>query len=77
MSKDKNKKSTCTKNRYPLTAADNARLAGCSISYVKKLRAGLVNRNSPKARVVLALDDLASRGTDVMMSELEKLTANV
>jgi len=72
MTKDKNKKTRSTKN-YRLTAAEVAEMAGVSESYVKKIRAGLVNKDTPLARQVLAVDLLANDGTNALIKEIERL----
>ena len=72
MTKDKNKKSRCTKN-YQLTAREVAEMAGCSESYVKKLRARLVSIDTPLARQVLAIDILANHGKNALIREIERI----
>lgn len=72
MHKDKNKKTRCTKN-YRLTASEVADLAGCSVSYVKKLRAGLVDQKSPLAQRVLAVDMMAEDGSNLLIKEIERI----
>jgi predicted transcriptional regulator len=72
MIKDKNKKSRCTK-KYQLTAAEVADMAGCSESYVKKLRADLVDTKSPLARRVLAIDTIAEDGKSLLIQEIERI----
>lgn len=72
MNKDKNKKSTCPK-KYRLTAREVSEMAGCSESYVKKLRARLVSIDTPLAREVLAIDLLANDGTNALIQEIERL----
>jgi hypothetical protein len=73
MNKDKPNKSRCTKKKYRITASEVAELCGCSVSYVKKLRAGHVDNTSPLARQVAAVDLLAASGTDAMIQEIERL----
>lgn len=72
MNKDKSNKSRCTKN-YQLTAKEVAELAGCSESYVKKLRARLVSIDTPLARQVLAIDLLANDGKNHLIREIERI----
>lgn len=72
MSKDKNKKTRCTKN-YRLNAREVAELADCSESYVKKLRAGIVDKNSPLARRVIAIDLMAEDGSNLLIKEIERI----
>lgn len=72
MTKDKNKKTRSPKN-YRLTATEVAEMAGVSVSYVKKIRAGLVNKDTPLARQVLAVDLLANDGTNALIKEIERL----
>lgn len=72
MTKDKNKKSRCPK-KYRLTAREVSEMAGCSESYVKKLRARLVSIDTPLAREVLAIDLLANDGTNALIQEIERL----
>jgi predicted transcriptional regulator len=73
MSKDKNNKSRCTKNKYQLTAQEVAGIAGCSVSYVKKLRAGIVNMESDLAKKVLSVDTIAESGKSLLIKEIERL----
>jgi hypothetical protein len=72
MTKDKNKKSRCAKN-YQLTAREVSEMAGCSESYVKKLRARLVSIDTPLARQVLAIDLLANDGKNALIREIERI----
>lgn len=72
MNKDKNKKTRCTKN-YRLTASEVADIAGCSVSYVKKLRTGLVDQKSPLAQRVIAVDVLAEDGSNLLIKEIERI----
>jgi predicted transcriptional regulator len=72
MAKDTNKKSRCTK-KYLLTAQGVADMIGCSTSYVKKLRAGIVDTKSPLARRVLAVDLLAEDGSNMLLKEIERI----
>ena len=72
MIKDKNKKTRSPKN-YRLTAQEVSEMAGVSVSYVKKIRAGLVNRDTALARQVLAIDLLANDGTNHLIKEIERI----
>jgi hypothetical protein len=72
MIKDKNKKSRCAKN-YRLTATEVAGMAGCSVSYVKKLRAGLVDNKSPLAQRVQVIDLMAEDGSNLLIKEIERI----
>lgn len=72
MIKDKNKKTRSTK-KYRLTAQEVADMTGCSVSYVKKLRADLVSKNSPLARQVLAVELLAEDGGNALIKEIDRI----
>lgn len=73
MSKDKNKKSRCPKN-YQLTAAEVARIAGCSISSVKQIRVGTyIAMESSLAKRVLAIDKIAIQGKSLLIQEIERV----
>jgi len=72
MVKYKNKKTRCTK-KYQLTASEVADMAGCSESYVKKLRANLVDTKSQLARRVLGIDTIAEDGKNLLIQEIERI----
>jgi hypothetical protein len=72
MIKDKINKSRRTK-KYQLTAEEVAIMADCSVSYVKKLRADLVNKNTPLATRVTAIDTIANDGKNLLLQEVERL----
>lgn len=72
MTKDKNKKTRSPK-KYRLTASEVAEIVGCSESYVKQLRCGVVPKTSPMAREVLAIDLLAENGTNHLIKEIERI----
>lgn len=73
MGKYKNNKTRCTKNKYQLTSHEVAEIAGCSVSYVKKLRAGLVNDKSKLAQKVLSVDVIAQDGKSLLIQEIERI----
>ncbi|MGY6521981.1 MAG: hypothetical protein ACXIUD_09650 [Mongoliitalea sp.] len=75
MSKDTRKKTKRTKKFYRLTAEEVAELAGCSVSYVKKLRAELVNTNTPLAKQVLAIELLSNDGHKAVIKEIERIVS--
>lgn len=73
-----NSKTTCTKkNRYAITSHEAAKLAGCSESYVRKIRRGIVDTNTDKARLVLEIDALANEGLKSMIDQISKLMDNI
>lgn len=72
MDKDTRKKTRRTKN-YVLTANEVAIMVGCSESYVKKLRTGVVAHNSPKAQAVLAVDKVVDDGKNLLISEVRRI----
>ena len=72
MIKYKNKKSRCTK-KYQLTALEVADIAGCSVSYVKKLRAELVDNKSNLAKKVIDIDRIANDGKSLLIQEVERI----
>ena len=73
MNKDKNNKTRCTKNKYQLTAKEGAGIVGCSVSYVKKLRSGVVNMESKLAKKVLSVDTIAESGKSLLIEEIERI----
>lgn len=75
MSKDTIKKTKRTKKYYRLTAEEVAELAGCSVSYVKKLRADLVSKNTPLAKQVLSIELLANDGHKAVIKEIERIVS--
>ena len=72
-SKDKAKKTRSTKIIYRYTSREVARLTGVSISYVKKIRAGLVDTTSPKAQQVMLVDDILYDGSTKLLQEVERI----
>lgn len=72
MVKDKNNKSRRTK-KYQLTAEEVAKMADCSVSYVKKLRADLVDKRSDLAIRVTSIDTIANDGKNLLLQEVERL----
>lgn len=72
MNEYKNKKTRCTK-KYLLTAKQVAEMAGCSESYVKKLRSGNVDNSSTLAKQVTAIDLLGNDGKNAMIKEIERI----
>lgn len=75
MSKDTRKKTKRTKKYYRLTAEEVAELAGCSVSYVKKLRADLVSKNTPLAKQVLSIELLVNDGHKAVIKEIERIVS--
>jgi len=75
MSKYKNKKSRSAKNKanHTLTAKEVAGIAGCSVSYVKQIRAGHVNAESALAKKVLAVDQLADGSKGLLVEEVKRI----
>lgn len=50
-----------------------AELCGCSESYVKKLRLGLVETKTDKAKLVMAVDEYLYDGTTALLKEVERI----
>lgn len=72
MNKYITKKTRCPKN-YTLSEIEVSILAGCSVSYVKKLRANTVNTKSRKAQQILAIDQIANDGKSLLIKEIERI----
>lgn len=72
MSKDKIKKTRCPKN-YALKETEVATLGGVSVSYVKKIRAGFAQPNTPKAQRVLVIDKIANQNKSTLIQEIERI----
>jgi len=73
MDKDKEIKSKSTKKTYRYTSKEVAKMAKCSVSYVKQIRSGHVDTNSEKARLVLAIDDILIDGNNKLLEEVERI----
>jgi len=73
MHKDKINKTKSTKKIYRYTSEEVANMANCSVSYVKKLRAGIAEQNTDKARMVIAIDDLLMDGSNKLLEEVERI----
>ncbi|WP_143960264.1 hypothetical protein [Litoribacter populi] len=76
MTKDKNKKTRRTKKSYRFSAQEVAELVGCSVSYVKKLRAGVVAKDSPMAQKVLTVDQVADDSNSLLLNKLKGIIKN-
>jgi len=55
-----------------LTAKEVAKLAGCSTSYVKQIRAGVCDLSTELAKRVLAIDEIADESKSLLIKEIEK-----
>jgi predicted transcriptional regulator len=73
MSKYRNKKSRSTKRHYRYTSKEVAELANVSVSYVKKIRAGVVDLKSHKAQQVLHIDEVLYDGSNKLLKEVERI----
>ena len=68
MSEDTNKKNTCAK-KYRFTAKEVSVMQRCSESYVKRVRRGLVNTNTPLAQRILLTDERS----EAILEEVKRL----
>jgi len=68
------KKTTSTKNIYRYTSKEVAKVAGCSESYVKQIRAGMIdNLMTDKAQLVLEVDTLLDDNSNKLLTEVERI----
>lgn len=72
MNKHTNKKSRCTK-KYLLTADEVRRMLGCSESYVKQVRLGKVNTDTPLAQLIIEVDNTATQTKSLFIQEIERI----
>lgn len=72
MSKDTNKKTRCLKKSYVLSEKEVAKLAGCSVSYVKKIREGSVDIISPLAKRIASIDEVAFDTKSLLIEEIKR-----
>ena len=72
MTKDTKRKTRCPKN-YTLSEVEVANLAGCSVSYVKQIRLGTCNLDTPLAKTVLEIDKIAIEGKSLLIQEIERV----
>lgn len=70
--KDTKEKTRCPKN-YTLSEVEVAKLAGCSVSYVKKIRTAECSLNTPLAKRVLEIDKIAIEGKSLLIKEIERV----
>lgn len=54
------------------TAKEVSKLAGCSESYVKQIRAGQCDLDTDLAKRVLAIDEIADESKSLLIKEIEK-----
>lgn len=73
MAKDTNKKTRCPKKNYVLTEKEVAKIANCSVSYVKKIREGSVDISSPLSQRIAAIDETALESKTLLIQELERV----
>lgn len=73
MSKYKNNKTRCAKNKYLLTAREVADMVNCSESYVKQIRSGTVSLTTDKAVLVLEVDRILDEGKSLLIKEVERI----
>lgn len=73
MSKDKINKSKSTRKLYRYSSEEVAEMAHCSVSYVKKIRAGIVDLNTSKAQLVLEIDSILADGSTKLLEEVERI----
>jgi len=72
MSKNTTKKSKRPKN-YVFTRNEVSRLAKCSPSYVDKIRNSKVALNTPLAKRVMAIDEIAVETKNTLQKEIENI----
>lgn len=73
MTKYTNIKSTCTKKSYMMTAKEVANMVGCSQSYVKQVREGRVNLDTPLVQRIVAIDAIGAEGKNLLIEEVKRL----
>ncbi|NCP83800.1 MAG: hypothetical protein GW823_02635 [Bacteroidetes bacterium] len=73
MSKDTNKKTRSPKKNYVLSEKEVAKLAGCSVTYVKKIREGSVDIKSPLSQRISAIDEIAFGSKNLLMEEIKRV----
>lgn len=56
-----------------LSEKEVAALAGCSITYVKKVRNGSVDIKSPLSLRIAAIDETAQEGKSLLIKEIERV----
>ncbi len=72
------KKTTSTKNIYRYTSKEVADLVGCSESYVKQIRAGMIaNLNTKKAQEVLMVDELLDDNSNLLLQEVSRILKGI
>lgn len=71
MSKDNNKKTRRPK-KYRYTSKEVAAVLDCSDSYVKQVRAGIVELNSTLAQRILAVDKGLDTAANKVLSDLNQ-----
>ncbi len=67
------KKDISLSKNYMFSETEVAKLANCSVSYVKKLRSGVVDTKSNLAQRVLAIDELANNSKSILIQEIERI----
>ena len=66
-------KKTKRPNKYRFSEKEVADTIGCSVSYVKKVRARAVNMETPLALRILALDMVLQDGGNKLLAEVERI----
>lgn len=72
MSENTKIKSRCPKN-YAFSEKEVSAISSVSVSYVKKLRAGLVSTKSAKAQRVLEIDKIANENKSLLIQEIKRI----
>lgn len=72
------KKTTSTKNIYRFTSREVADLVGCSESYVKQIRAGMIgNLTTKKAQEVLLVDEVLDDNSNKLLHAVSRLLKGI
>lgn len=72
MNEDKTKKTRCPK-KYALSESEVAEILGCSVVQVKKVRSKNRPVNSPQAKTIVAIDELANKQKSLLIYNLKNL----
>lgn len=73
MSKYKRNKTKSPRNLYRYSSEEVANMAHCSISYVKKIRNGIVDLHTHKAQLVINIDAILEEGSNKLLEEVERI----
>lgn|GEM_PF-5087223 len=56
-----------------MTAKEVANMVGCSQSYVKQVREGRVNLDTPLVQRIVAIDAIGAEGKNLLIEEVKRL----